>query len=262
MIREVSIRLALFAAVIVAVASCVDNGRRLAAWWDGYDFSSLDSFSDIREAENRFEGYVKLLDEAPHDMAAASLMQFMDSASVQPVAYTIWSEWFEVYLHSLQSPYRNEDLFRLWLDRVISDRILDPMLMEHLEKIDAVSDKNLEGMKVTDVMLEDSGGGRFRLSEMAGTSCLVYLLDANCSSCVELMGTAADEYEGEDVRLLAVLVNGNPVAADRIAASSVPEWTVTYCPGREIEDWKVFDLSLMPARLLVGPDGMVERSYH
>ena len=49
------------AAAAIALCACDRSAKELASYWDGHDFSSLDGFSDIKEAEDKFDGYVDLL---------------------------------------------------------------------------------------------------------------------------------------------------------------------------------------------------------
>ena len=246
------------AAGIAAAVSCSRPGKKLASYWNGHDFSSTETFKDIKAAEDTFEGFIDLLVHSPYEVSVPVLNEFLDSAAGNPVAYTLWSGWFEPYLHLLESPYRNDSLFTVWLDRTIADKVLDDYMMEHLLDMRKVNGQNRPGMPASDVLLRDATGMEFRLSELKGEKIMLCLLDANCPSCIQTMNTVAGSAGAAGMRLVSVLVYGNETVLGRVAASVSPEWTVTYCPGREIEDWECFDLSLLPYCIVVGENGLVE----
>lgn len=254
------------AATVVAAGSCSDVEQELSSYWDGYDFRSVEAFYQIDEAEKTFEGYVRLLEKVPADVAETHMYEFLDSAALNQVAYILWAGWFEAYLHVVESPYRNDVLFRSWLDKVISDNLLDDFMMARLVKIKEVSGLNAVGMTPSDLSLRDADGNGFRISDLKGERTLLLFLDGGCRSCMEYLTEIYREYRRQDVRLVAVLLNASEDILTRVL-DSLPEdvasrWTLSWCPGREIEDGKGYDLTMIPSRILVSPDGLIEKSYH
>ena len=134
------------AAGLAAAVSCSGPEKKLSTYWDGHDFSSTETFKDIKAAEDTFEGFIDLLVQSPYEVSVPVLNEFLDSAAGNPVAYTLWSGWFEPYLHLLESPYRNDSLFTVWLDRTIADKVLDDYMMEHLLDMRKVNGQNRLGM--------------------------------------------------------------------------------------------------------------------
>lgn len=115
------------------MCSCSSPERRLAEYWDGYDFHSLDGFSDYNAAEKKFDNYIKLLNKVPHDVAVADLKKFMESAKLNEVAYMTWAGWFPVVLHDSESRQKNDILFDAWLDMMLEDNFLnDEYIMDQL----------------------------------------------------------------------------------------------------------------------------------
>lgn len=261
-----NIGLILIVAALTAVSSCVNTARELSTYWDGHDFSSLDGFDDIDAAEDRFDGYVNLLSRVPFDVAAQSMTEFLDSAARDTVAYMVWATWFEPYLHSPSSPYRDDALFEVWLDRVLTDGILDDHVTERLQQIKDVMKLNLPGQLAADVALTDADGSEFRISDLKGRRTLLMLLDANCPSCLDHLNENLTEYGHKDVRLVAVLVNGSPMhirnISSRLTEEVLASWTLAWCPGREIEKGQIYDLTLIPSRIMLDSENIVEKSYY
>lgn len=267
--KRLFIWLVLVVAASAVVGSCADEVRELSSYWDDHDFRSLDSFKDIDAAELKFEGFVDLLGRVPSDVASAQLTEFLDSAALNPVAYTLWAGWFEVYLHALESPFRNDALCGVFLDKVLIDSVLDEYMLDHLRGIRSVLGNHAEGMPAADVALRDVSGRDFKISDLRGKEVLLMLLDADCKSCIGFLEEAAKEYSGKDVQLLAVLINGTPHLLENISArlsysAEMPAapWILSWCPSREIENGEVYDLTMVPSRLLLSPTSTVLKSYH
>ena len=254
------------AAIFAVVSSCVNPTRELSSYWDGYDFSSIDGFDDIDAAEEKFDGFISLLNRVSFEEASQAMVTFMDSARLNEVGYMVWASWFETYLHATVSPYRNDDLFAVWIDQVFEDGILDDHTMRHLSQIKKTMGLNVVGQPAADVVLAYTDSTTCRISDMKGQRTLLLLLDANCPSCLEYLTENLKEYGRKDIRLVAVLVNGSPALfrniASRLPEDVVESWELFYCPGREIEKGDVFDLTLVPSRIMLTEEGIIEKLYY
>lgn len=238
----------------------------LNTYWDGHDFTSLDGFEDIKAAEDKFDGFLELLSAVSHENAVAHMTRFMDSASQNVVAYMVWSGWFEPFLHAKESPYCNDELFVAWLDKVLADNVIDDgSQMEHLAMMRQLMTVNRAGMAPQDVSLFAEGGTECRLSDFAGQRTLILFVDADCPSCLEGLKVNAEEYKGTDTRLLAVLANGSALHLDNIRRQLPEEvtkkWTFVYRSARVLESEGLYDPTLLPFRILVTPEWIIEKSY-
>ena len=238
----------------------------LCTYWDGHDFTSLDAFEDIKAAEDKFDGFLELLSAVSHENAVAHMISFMDSASQNVVAYMVWSGWFEPYLHAKESPYCNDKLFVAWLDKVLADKVIDDgSQMEHLAMMRKLMTVNRAGMSPQDVSLFAEGGAECKLSDFAGKKTLILFVDADCPSCLEGLKINAEEYKGADTKLLAVLANGSSLHLSNIR-KQLPEevtdkWTFVYRSARVLETEGMYDSTLLPFRILVSADWLIEKSY-
>lgn len=252
------------AATLVAVCSCADNVQELTIYWEGHDFTSLDGFSNIKTAEEKFDGYVDLLCKVSYNDAVVNLRTFLDSASQNTVAYMVWSGWFEPYLHANLSPYKNDRLFTAWLDMVLEDKVIDDGgMMEHLHYLRGVMDKNQVGSTMEDVRLRDCNGDEFMLSEIIEKKSMILLVDANCPSCLSSLEENVHEYK--DANLIAVLVEGGSYHIQnirrQISEDILEKWTLV-CGSKSRLEEAAYDTSNLPTRLLVSADGEIIKSYH
>ncbi len=241
--------------------SCVSPERRLETFWDGHDFGSLDGFDDIGSAEDRFGDYIRLLGMARPEAAEKSLLAFLDSASRRRVAYTVWAGWLEGWLHAVDSPCRDDRLYASALKKIVSDNVIDPYLMEGFRQSLSVIDNASVGIPAPDVCLKTADGADFRIADFAPSRVLLCLLDAGCSSCTALLGRSDRDCPEGNLTRVAVFVNATPDVLDGLSDALPQGWIASWCPGREIESGEVFDLTMIPSRILVGSDAHIEKTY-
>ena len=252
------------AAAAIALCACDRSAKELASYWDGHDFSSLDGFSDIKEAEDKFDGYVDLLSKVPHEVAVENMRSFLDSAAQNTVAYMVWAGWFEPYFHANISPYKNDAMFVAWLDKVLEDNAIDDGgMMEHLQQMRRVMEKNQVGSTLEDVCLRDCNGEEFMLSEIIEKKSMILLVDANCPSCLSSLEENVNEYR--DANLIAVLVEGGSYHIQNIrrqvSEDILEKWTLV-CGSKDRLEAVSYDISNLPTRLLVSANGEIIKSYH
>lgn len=245
----------------VLCLSCVSPERRLETFWGGHDFGSLDGFDDIGSAEDRFGDYIRLLEKARPETAEESLLAFLDSASRQRVAYTIWAGWIEGWLHAVDSPCRDDRLYASALKKIVSDNVIDPYLMEGFKQSLSVLDKAFAGAPAPDVCLRTADGADFSLPSLAPERVLLCLLDAGCSYCTAILERSDKDCPDRDLTRMALFVNATPDVLTGLREALPEGWTAAWCPGRKIENGGVFDLTMIPSRIIIGHDAHIEKTY-
>ena len=252
------------AAALAAGCSCAGPAQELSTYWNDHDFTSLDGFSDIDAAEDKFDGYIALLTKVPHETAVAEVTNFMDLASQNVVAYMVWSGWFEPFLHAKESPYRNDELFVAWLDKVLEDKVIDDgAQMEHLALIRECMDVNRAGMAPQELTVRNESGEELMLSDLKGERTLLLFVDADCPSCLSALSENVAENNGE--KLVAVLVNAWDYHLANIRRQLPEEvlqqWTFVTVSMNTLDE-ALYDTTLLPYRFLVTPEWLIEKSYY
>jgi hypothetical protein len=122
---------------------------------------------------------------------------------------------------------------------------------------------NKVGMQPQDVLLKNEEGVEFQLSDLKGEHMLILFVDADCPSCLAALSDNVKEHK--DRKLVAVLVNGSPYHMSNIRKQLSEEvlapWTFAYCPQGRLETEGLYDTSLLPFRMLVTPEWIIEKSY-
>ena len=182
------------------------------------------------------------------------------------VAYMLWAEWFRACLHYMESPYRNDALFEVFVDKALSDRILDDYELDYFSEIKSLFGKNKPGSFPEELRLADRSGKEYSLSDFRGMETLLVFLDADCPSCLDMLRENASSPGSGDCLRLAVLVNGSPMHIDNISSrlpeEVLSEWTLLWCPDGMKEAARLYDLSYLPFRITLASDGRIVKSYH
>ena len=253
------------AAALIAVCSCANKAQELSSYWEGHDFSSLEGFDNIKDAEKKFHGYIDLLSQVPQEIAIEDMKSFLDSAKRNEVGYMVWAGWFASAFRAMDSPYKSDELFKEWFAKVDEDRVIDEYMLEELRKIREVMDMNLPGSNPEDLNLTNYGGEEFTLSDILDGKTLVLFVDANCPSCLESLQENLKEYGKKKIKLVAMLVNGGRYHVENIT-SKLPEeilskWNLVWCEDRELERGEKYDLSQVTFRMLVDEKGKIIKCY-
>lgn len=259
--------LGLISAALITICSCSGNTQELSSYWDGHDFNSLKGFDNIREAEDKFEGYISLLSKASHEEAVESIEIFLDSAKLNEVAYMVWTGWFASAFRAMDSPYRSDVLFKEWFAIVEEDGLLvDDYMFNELKEIRELMDLNLVGDKPQDLNLTNYDGDEFKLSDITGEKTLLLFVDGNCPSCMESLKENLKEHGRSKVKLVAVLVNGSKYHVENINEKLPQEilakWELVWCRDRELEMGKKYDLSQLSFRIMLNKEGEIVKSYY
>ena len=254
------------AAGMLALCSCADKAQELSIYWQDYDFSSLDGFDNIKEAEQKFHGYIDLLSSVSHEEAVANMREFLDSAKRNEIGYMVWAGWFASAFRAMDSPYRNDELFKEWFAKVDEDKVLeDEYMLEELRAIRQLMDLNLIGDVPQELNLTNYDGEEFRLSEMVEGKTLFLFVDANCPSCLESLKENLKEYGRKRVKMVAVLLNGGRYHYENINRQLPDEvtskWNLVWCGDRELERGEKYDLSQVSFRMLVDANGKIIKCY-
>ena len=254
------------AAIISAMCSCTAKKQNTSTYWAGHDFSSLKDFDDIRYAEDKFAGYVELLSKETPESAKAELRAFLDSASRNQIAYMVWTGWFASAFHAMDSPYRNDELYKAWFEMIEQDKVIDDeYMMSELRKVYHLIDLNTVGSYPENIRLCNTEDVEFQLSDMTGRKTLLLFVDANCPSCMQSLEENMKEYGRKKVRMVAVLVNGSKRHVENISKklpeSIVAGWELVWCPDRELEKGNKYDLSQLSFRMMLGADGRIVKRY-
>ena len=252
--------------MFAVVCSCSSPKQELSAYWADHDFSLLKDFDDIRAAEDKFAGYIELLSKEAEDVAKTEIREFLDSASRNKVAYMVWTGWFASAFHAMDSPYRNDELYKAWFEMIESDKVIDDEYMvNELRQIYDLIDLNLIGSYPENLNLTDAEGSEFQLSDISGKRTLLLFVDANCPSCMRSLEENVKEYGRKKVRMVAVLVHGSKRHVENISGKLsedvVSRWEMVWCPDRELEEGEKYDLSQLSFRMMLGTDGRIEKRY-
>ena len=232
----------------------------LDAFWSAEDFASGTAFADLEAAQDKFDRWCGLLDRADSTEALTALLAFSDSVKADPVSNNIYSLWIREALYHPESPHRNDFLFLAWLDKMLEEALLDDWMLDVLRQTACVAGNFVVGRPVADFSVTEAGGKTLSPADYRGAPLALLFLDADCPTCTDYV-TAVDAElyrRGIDAARVAVFSGSSADHAAAMARVLPDGWTVAWSPSRELENGRIYDLTLLPSALLIGPSGVLE----
>lgn len=232
----------------------------LDGFWGREDFAAQTAFADLPAAQDKFDRWCSLLDRADSTEALTALLAFADSVKTDPVANNIYSSWIREALHDPLSPHRSDFLFLPWLDKVLEDAALDDWILDLLRNTAQVAGHFVVGQPAADFTVADADGQEFSPTDFRGAPLVLVFLDAECPSCTDFVEAVDAELirRGTDAARLAVFSASSPEHAAAMRQVLPGGWIAAWSPSRALERGEVYDLTLLPSALIIGPDGRVD----
>lgn len=247
-------------AALAALLLCAcgqDNLKQtIEHFWDDYDFSSQKGLDPIEDAQNRFGDYMTLLGKTDTSTAAQSIRDFLNKAAADTVSYFVYSDFFVSALYPADSPFRNTDLFRIYLRKAIEDGIAQEYLRFDEREMLRKSYLNQKGSIAENGELKIVNGPITNVSELAAESKRTRLMlvgQAGCRSCAEMMQKMAEK-EPKGIRLVAVVEHSWRGEAEWLRDELPERWTVAVAGDSFLEN---YDFYLAPVAYLLNRKGKI-----
>lgn len=238
--------------------------RKLKLWWEDADFSVNEAVSDIDRLEEHFAGYCELLSDVSLQVASESICSFVDKLKNNELLFYIYYEMFCSALYSIDSPFRNEVLFDVYLDKAMNSGVFKGYEMERINNIASLSKLSRPGEKIPDSEILSLSGESVNLHDFLSSveQTLMVVVDPNCPYCLEIVDKIENDITvkemTEDGRLKMLLLSVFPdISTMSRACDNVSSFWNIFVAGHDID--KVIDRSLSPSYYLIGKDAVVRR---
>lgn len=232
----------------------------MAHYWDNFNFADTALVNNRNVAEQGAADYLAILADGTltEEQVKGSLDGFCKGLEVQEHARKVFLQMMEDYLYNPNSPFHNEGLYALFLERMLKSEYVDEGRKSSLKfSLDLIS-RNCPGRVATDFVYFLPDGSKRSLAQTRAKNnrLLLVFYDPECPSCHETMlEMVADELLAEAVRagkltVLAVYTEGNQEVWKRTLSDLPQGWTV----GSDREEVKLgalYDLKAMPSLYLL-----------
>lgn len=232
----------------------------MAHYWDNFNFADTALVNNRNVSEQGAADYLAILADGTlsEEQVKGSLDSFCKGLEVQEHAQKVFLQMMEDYLYNPNSPFHNEALYALFLERMLKSEYVDEARKSSLKfSLDLIS-RNCPGKRATDFVyfLPDGSKRSLAQTQVRNNRLLLVFYDPECPSCHETMQEMvvdrllAEAVKAGKLTVLAVYTEGNQDVWKRTLGDLPPGWTV----GSDHETVKqeaLYDLKAMPSLYLL-----------
>lgn len=232
----------------------------MAHYWDNFNFADTALVNNRNVAEQGAANYLAILADGTltEEQVKGSLDGFCKGLEVQEHARKVFLQMMEDYLYNPNSPFHNEGLYALFLERMLKSEYVDEGRKSSLKFILDLISRNCPGGVATDFVYFLPDGSKRSLAQTRAKNnrLLLVFYDPECPSCHGTMlemvadGLLAEAVRAGKLTVLAVYTEGNLEVWKRTLSDLPQGWTV----GSDHEAVKLgalYDLKAMPSLYLL-----------
>ena len=232
----------------------------MAHYWDNFNFADTALVNNRNVAEQGAANYLAILADGTltEEQVKGSLDGFCKGLEVQEHARKVFLQMMEDYLYNPNSPFHNEGLYALFLERMLKSEYVDEGRKSSLKFFLDLISRNCPGGVATDFVYFLPDGSKRSLAQTRAKNnrLLLVFYDPECPSCHETMlemvadGLLAEAVRAGKLTVLAVYTEGNQEVWKRTLRDLPQGWTV----GSDHEAVKLgtlYDLKAMPSLYLL-----------
>lgn len=232
----------------------------MAHYWDNFNFADTALVNNRNVAEQGAADYLAILADGTltEEQVKGSLDGFCKGMEAQVHARKVFLQMMEDYLYNPNSPFHNEGLYALFLERMLKSEFVDEGRKSSLKfSLDLIS-RNCPGKVATDFVYFLPDGSRHSLAQTRAKNnrLLLVFYDPECPSCHETMqemvadGLLAEAVRAGKLTVLAVYTEGNQEVWKRTLSDLPQGWTVG-SDHETVKQGALYDLKAMPSLYLM-----------
>lgn len=232
----------------------------MAHYWENFNFADTALVNNRNVSEQGAANYLAILADGTLSEAQVkgSLDGFCKGMEVQEHARKVFLQMMEDYLYNPNSPFHNEGLYALFLERMLKSEFVDEARKSSLKfSLDLIS-RNCPGKVATDFVYFLPDGSRHSLAQTRAKNnrLLLVFYDPECPSCHETMqemvadGMLAEAVKAGKLTVLAVYTEGNQEVWKRTLVDLPQGWTVG-SDHETVKQGALYDLKAMPSLYLM-----------
>lgn len=232
----------------------------MAHYWENFNFADTALVNNRNVAEQGAADYLAILADGTltEEQVKGSLDGFCKGIEAQEHARKVFLQMMEDYLYNPNSPFHNEGLYALFLERMLKSEFVDEARKSSLKfSLDLIS-RNCPGKVATDFVYFLPDGSRHSLAQTRAKNnrLLLVFYDPECPSCHETMqemvadGLLAEAVRAGKLTVLAVYTEGNQEVWKRTLSDLPQGWTVG-SDHETVKQGALYDLKAMPSLYLM-----------
>ena len=236
-------------------------------YWDNVNFSDTAWVATNAVTEQAFVNYIDNLSQMLfynyQEMATKSMNDLMNRARVNERVYLSFYEIAAKYLYHPNSQMRNEILYLVVLENLISWDALDELYKITPRMELELSLKNRIGEPANNIKITLSSGATTNLYDIKANYTLLYFNHPECSACAQVTAELnrsdliRNLLRSGELKIVAVYTEEELEAWRKHIGDLPGEWIKGYDAGQITRKEKLYDLRAIPALYLLDKDKRV-----
>lgn len=229
-------------------------------YWDNFNFADTTLINNRNVTEQGVANYLAILEKeaVKEEEWKESLECFCSGLEQQAHARKVLLQIMENYLYNPNSPFYNEELYALFLERMLNSKYVDAARKSSFQFCLQLIRRNIPGRKATNFVYYLPDGSKCTLyqTKIKNNRLLLIFYDPECPSCQEIMQEIINDKllkQAVDKGLLTVLAiytEGNLEVWKR-TLGEFPEAWIIGSDREEIKQQALYDLKAMPSLYLL-----------
>lgn len=249
---------------IPAMISSVEEKAKYIAtkYWDKFDFSDTTLISHVEITEQGFVDFINILPQIKTEFANNAINTMLSKAqNADSVMFSHFLELYEKYLYDPNSPFRNEELYTVVLDYIVSSPNIDEINKIRPIYLLEVARKNRQGSIAKDFKFKLKNNRVGSLHKIDSDYTLIFFNNPNCGDCSrvkEYINTSPVINKLNNDRSLTILSLYPDKDLTAWLEIEYPEsWINGYDQNQLIENNELYDLKAIPTLYLLGKNKVV-----
>lgn len=210
----------------------------LKHYWDNFDFTDTALVNNRSVSEQGWVNQLALLtdESVSESWITESLENLCEGMERVGQAREVFMAMVDDYLYNPNSPYYNEDLYRIYLTRMLRSPFLEDANKSSLKfRLDLIS-KNMPGSPAEDFVyyLPDGSRRTLRQTAVKGNRLLLVFYDPECENChkallaMESDGRLEAAVASGELTVLAVYTEGNQDVWKNTLSDMPQSWIIGF----------------------------------
>jgi hypothetical protein len=162
-------------------------------FWDSLDFADTTKSLNKDIIEQNFSNFITLFPVASEAAQHSAVSQLLKHAAANTDAYNLMLSTANKYLYEPDSPMFNEDFYAIFIECVLSDKIVDQAERQRMTTRQKWIAKNRPGTTATNFKYRTASGKTTTLLQTpVSGEMLMILYDPTCDHCREILKSIAD----------------------------------------------------------------------
>ena len=191
----------------------------LIHYWEQFDFADTMLVNNRDVTEQGFVNFIALLADGttPEELTRESLENWCAGFVGKEHARQVLTQTADDYLFNPNSPFYNEDLYLVYLKRMVQSKALDEAQKSTLAFKAELASRNRVGTEATDFVyyLPDGSKRSLKQTSVRGNRMILVFYDPECPSCHETLQQMMDDtalanaVDKGNVTVTAIYTEGN-----------------------------------------------------